>query len=372
MKKTILFVDDESLILTSFRRMLSPLAESWQILFAENGFQALDIIGRNQVDVVISDMQMPGMNGCQLLKQVSRQHPQVVLVMLTGQPDMEKYNEAIDWCHYFLSKPIDLVTVTALLDKISPAAMPVKNSQVHNLLCSIPGLASPPPLYVQIKEAMNSHGNIDQLITLVDREPAFVSPFLRTATISNISLNSATLSTAEAIHFLGSETVQALALLHLPPSCLSSSSWQESILHELWEHSYKTASIARDFFRSLGDGDHTFLAGVLHDIGKFVQLLYFPETYCRICKTIKERRISYHEAEKILMITNHIDLGVGLLQLWELPQSVVEVLSRHHSPPDMGRSHNNVSSVSEAVWYANQLSHATKNYERRGTHAATG
>lgn len=363
LQRNLLIVDDEPLILNSFKRMISQQRAPWKILLAEDGFQALEIIEKNRIDVVVSDMQMPGMNGCQLLKKVHSNYPQVVLVMLTGQPELERYGEAIDWCHYFLPKPVDIFMLTALLKRIFPAAMPLKRHQASALLSNIPVLTSPPQLYSQIKKELDGNRDIDTISTLIGRDPSFTSLLHKIVTSSKTSLNGTILSTAELVKLITPETVQALALLNLPSLCLSFPSWKKNYFYELVNHSYQTANIARQLPGSSAHSCDTFLAAMWHDIGKIVQLCFFPDLYGRIQKTMQKHGMKYHEAEKSLMIIEHIHLGVELLHAWKQPIHIVEALSKHHQQP-IEKNDTSSSSAPDIVWYANQLSNATQIYSK--------
>ena len=65
-RKTILFVDDDANTLNALRRLLS--GEPWNILFADSGEKGLEILRTEAVDLVISDVRMPVMDGITLLK----------------------------------------------------------------------------------------------------------------------------------------------------------------------------------------------------------------------------------------------------------------------------------------------------------------
>ncbi len=101
----VLCVDDEPNIISALRRMLS--LEGYQVLAADSGAQALTLLNKETVHVIISDMQMPGMNGTELLAQVRQQWPQVMRLMLTGASDVTGAIAAINQgaIYRYIAKP---------------------------------------------------------------------------------------------------------------------------------------------------------------------------------------------------------------------------------------------------------------------------
>lgn len=104
---TILFVDDEQNILRAIKRALFKFNAN--LLFAESGAQALEILKGNKVDVVFSDMKMPQMNGAELLEQVAQLYPHTFRVVLTGYADIDSTIKAVNRgkIHRYLQKPWD-------------------------------------------------------------------------------------------------------------------------------------------------------------------------------------------------------------------------------------------------------------------------
>ena len=90
----VLCVDDEPNILSALRRMLS--LEGFEVFTADSGVQALELLARESVNVIISDMQMPGMNGTELLEKIRQQWPHTMRLMLTGASDVSGAIEAIN------------------------------------------------------------------------------------------------------------------------------------------------------------------------------------------------------------------------------------------------------------------------------------
>ncbi|OHC63089.1 MAG: two-component system response regulator [Rhodocyclales bacterium GWA2_65_20] len=104
---TLLFVDDEAGILSSLRRLFRP--HGYRILTAESGAEGLEVLGKEEVDLVVSDMRMPNMDGAQFLKQVRARWPQVVRLLLTGYADISSTIAAINQgeIYRYISKPWD-------------------------------------------------------------------------------------------------------------------------------------------------------------------------------------------------------------------------------------------------------------------------
>ena len=103
----ILFVDDESNILQGLQRMLRPMRHDWQMYFAESGADALALLAENPIDVVISDMRMPRMDGAQLLHDIRDRYPQIVRIILSGYSEKEMIVRSVHSAHQYLMKPCD-------------------------------------------------------------------------------------------------------------------------------------------------------------------------------------------------------------------------------------------------------------------------
>ncbi|MEW6326037.1 MAG: response regulator [Thermodesulfobacteriota bacterium] len=104
---TVLLVDDETNVLRSLERALRN--EEYAILTAGSAAEALDILETAPVDLIISDLGMPGMNGLELLKTVKEKYPAVARIILTGQSDTPTVLRAINEgeVYRFFTKPWD-------------------------------------------------------------------------------------------------------------------------------------------------------------------------------------------------------------------------------------------------------------------------
>jgi DNA-binding NtrC family response regulator len=101
---SLLFVDDESAVLKSLKRVFQ---DDYHVLTAENGAEALGILEKEHVHLIVSDLRMPGMDGLQLLHKVKERWPETIRVMLTGATDVDSVLDDISegFMYKFVSKP---------------------------------------------------------------------------------------------------------------------------------------------------------------------------------------------------------------------------------------------------------------------------
>ena len=104
---TLLLVDDEPSILSALRRLFRP--QGYRVLTAESGAAALDLVREHTLDLVISDMRMPEMDGAKLLEKLRYLQPHAVRILLTGYADISSTVAAINGgeIHRYIAKPWD-------------------------------------------------------------------------------------------------------------------------------------------------------------------------------------------------------------------------------------------------------------------------
>jgi CheY-like chemotaxis protein len=104
-KRTVLFVDDDEIVLQSLERGL--LDESYNKLFAKSGQEVLEIINREKVHVIVTDMYMPEMTGLELLRQVKKEFPAIIGMVLSGYEEDADLQAAVEQGEIFklISKP---------------------------------------------------------------------------------------------------------------------------------------------------------------------------------------------------------------------------------------------------------------------------
>ncbi len=111
----ILIVDDEAVI----RELCARALDDYRILQAGNGAEALQVLHREEIDLVLTDVMMPQLNGLDLLKTIKEQAPNQAVVIMTGFADREIILRALKAdADDFISKPINLLQLRTTVQKV--------------------------------------------------------------------------------------------------------------------------------------------------------------------------------------------------------------------------------------------------------------
>ena len=133
-KQTVLIVDDQESIRLALSRMLSK--EGYEVLLADEGEKALDILREKKVNVMLSDLKMPKMDGLQLLKASKLVKPEVEVILITAHGTIEKAVGAMkDGAYDFITKPFKKIVIVNMIKKaLEKQALVVENRYLHEQL----------------------------------------------------------------------------------------------------------------------------------------------------------------------------------------------------------------------------------------------
>ncbi len=335
--KRILFVDDESMVLDGLRRMLRPMRNEWEMEFAGSGREALKILEGKQFNVIVTDMRMPGMDGCQLLNHVKEFYPQVVRIILSGQSDMEMVLKSVGQAHQFLAKPCDAETLKNTITRVCSMGDLLEDKALLRVVSSIESLPSLPKLYSEVMDEINSEeGSVNKVGEIISRDSGMSAKILQLVNSAFFGLPRHITSPVRAVHLLGLETVKALVLTVKIFSTFSQSDLAGYSADALFRHSLAVGLSARNI--AILEGweqeriDEVFMAGLLHDIGKLILADKFPEQCLKVIERIDGANSRIHEAELYVLGTTHAQVGGYLLGIWGLSEPVIQTVACHHTP----------------------------------------
>ena len=113
---TILIVDDEPVMQSLLEKILSR--EGYKTFVAGDGEAALDILRRESVSLVLSDIKMPGMNGFELLKEIKISHPGVGVIIMTAYGDTFTVKDALLLgADEYITKPFKSYEVSLIVER---------------------------------------------------------------------------------------------------------------------------------------------------------------------------------------------------------------------------------------------------------------
>ena len=283
---TLLLVDDEPGILSSLRRLLRPAG--YRILTAESGKAGLEILETETVDLVISDMRMPEMDGARFLEQVRLRWPDTTRILLTGYADVGSTIEAINRGEIsrYVAKPWDDNDLSLIVrDTLDRRLLKSENSRLLSLTKA------------QNDELKELNSSLEDKVRQRTSEIEQVNSFLN---LANDKLKQSFLVSIKV--FSG--------LVELRGGVMAG-------------HSRRVADLSRKLAIKLGLPAHEqqaiFFAGLLHDIGK----IGFSDV-------LLAKPVSRMSGEELGHYRKHVVAGEAALMPLDDLKDVPKIIRSHH------------------------------------------
>ncbi|MBI5324322.1 MAG: HDOD domain-containing protein [Ignavibacteriae bacterium] len=336
MKISILFVDDEKDVIDGYKRMLFSMRKFWDQHFAISGEEALNILAGNNIDVIISDMKMPVMDGTVLLGKVKELYPHILRIILSGHQDEIKIIMTTTLAHQFLLKPCDTNKIKQVVENAFSMRNNLENEKLLSIINGIGQLPTIPELYLEIEELMKFPDvSLDKISKVISRDPSITAKLLQTVNSAFFGLPRRVTNILEALSFLGTNTIKSLILYlqsftgrNLPAEAIT---YYENI----GNHSLQVAMIAKEIGKYEKQDkqvlDDIYISGILHDIGKLI-LMQVPDYFGKMIELTTVKKLKSIEAESRLLGVTHEWAGAYLLGIWGLPSTVLEAIAYHHNP----------------------------------------
>ncbi len=371
MTKRILFVDDEANALKGLQRLLRAHRKEWDMAFVTSGGEALNLLANEHFDVIVSDMQMPGIDGAELLTKVMEAHPEVMRIVLSGHTSRDMTIRSIGPTHQYLAKPCEVEQLRRALTRAFALQRLIANEDVRAHVAGMKALPTLPSIYLQLVERINSADcSIKELGELIATDPAMTLKILQLVNSAFFGIGKSVSDPVQAVTLLGLELVKSLVLT-LGVFSQFEGTVDTKLLDKVWHRDALVGTLAKSVAEAERASrefcDYAQLAGLLQDIGILILDANFHEVYAQIIAQAANEQQPIHELEAASFHCTHAQIGAYLTGLWGLPDALIEAIAFHHDPGAAGMG-NEFSPLS-CVYVADALVHER---ERPGCLAQDG
>jgi HD-like signal output (HDOD) protein len=330
----VLFVDDEPHVLDSLRDALRSRRAEWTMAFACGSEAALEALEKQEYDVVVSDMRMPGMDGADLLARVRTLQPSTVRIVLSGYADLDVLMRATAVSHRFLGKPCDTSDLIRVVERSCAIAELGERESRRRAATRAAELPCIPGIYHELTAVLNNpDASVEHVAALVEQDIAVSARVLQLANSAFFARSRQMSRIADAVVLLGLGTLRALVLSAGALGAFEPMPPIEGFkLEQIQRRAISVAAVVRRILEPGPEQDNAVAAAMLRDIGLLVLAVEEPE---RLAATF-DASVSEHrplaDIEYERFGVSHAEVGAHLLALWGLPHTIVEAVAFHHRP----------------------------------------
>lgn len=353
-KQNVLFVDDDSHLLSGLQRMLRGMRDEWEMTFTLGGREAIKKIQGQCFDVVVTDMRMPEVDGVEVLKAVRDLCPKSVRVVLSGQAEQGSIFQALSQCHQYYAKPCNAIQLQTSIKRACTTRHLIGNSHFRKVVGGISCLPSIPQNIRQLEALLSGDDSaLHELEALISSDAAIGAKVLQLANSTLFGRNTDVIDIKAAVRTLG---------LDFLTKCLDKSAIFSSA-EDTWPvcasaiqaHVNEVAAIAENFALQRFGCKHRAgvarTAGLLHEVGRIILIQADPAGYAEVLSLIRSEQISSTAAELSMFGVTHAEIGGYLLSLWGIPSLITNAITYHRVPS---------SAPCEAIEIAQLLSDANE------------
>jgi len=334
---TVLFVDDEKSVLDGLRRSLYGQRNEWNQVFATSGAEALEILARERVAVVVSDMRMPGMDGATLLDRVRTIQPEAVRIILSGFSEREAIFRTIGPAHQYFVKPCTPHALAEAIRRSLGVRQIIRSADLMALVGGATSIPALPKALTDLFSALQSQeGSTTEVARIISSDTGLTVNLLKLTNSGFFYLPSSISDVMQAVKLLGFEMVRTLTVLGTVFESFSCIGIDCLAVKQLQKRSLQIGLLARRIAESDRLDPHEIdliqCAGMLSHVGSLLLFAKCPVPMAELRTTLDRSGGGILAAERNALGACHAELGAALLGLWGFTDPVVEAVLFHHEP----------------------------------------
>ncbi|MDD3174307.1 MAG: HDOD domain-containing protein [Herbinix sp.] len=328
--KKILIVDDEVQILKALSRLF--VGTDYEIFTAENSMDAMELLGKTEVDMVISDMRMPGLDGYKLLSIIKEKYPKIIRIILSGYSDEKPMFRALlhNIAKLYVFKPWNNNDFLKNVNKLFADDNEIKSQE---FISKFEGMChtSYAPKNCEKMITLIEEENIDSLIAEIEQDPDISNLLMQVAKSAVYGVMPSTVK--QAAIYIGLHNLKCF----MRWACTVSTFKKNDVISEepdlLCKHAYLTNRIflfLYEAFLHKQPAESAMFAGLMHNIGLVILSNNLQKNGSHELSNLTPN--DYLKLELGEYEEPHQEVGAHLLDQWDLPFSVYEVALYHHRP----------------------------------------
>ncbi len=333
MAKRLLFVDDEVDVLES---LISGFSFSdYEIFSASSGIEALSILEKENIELILADTRMPDMDGFELLKQVKEKYPKLIRVILSEFADRDEVVKAVQYntAKLYVYKPWQNEELIQIFDQLFGTEELLEKCNLSLFVNNLMELPTIPTSFQRIMRLIDQDAEISKISEEIEHDQAIASKVLHVA--NSAFYNMKTGSVKFAVAYIGLLNTRNLLLSTSVLDMFQGSGVVAKNMANIWQHAYLTNRVLFYIYENCLNKklpDSCQSAGLLHNVGVVFFLKFNPKAYIKILDELFTKNADILDMERAMSGITHQEAGGYLLKWWDLPYPIVETALYHHSP----------------------------------------
>ena len=211
--RDIVFVDDERELLDGLRARLYKHRHDWNMQFLLSGDEAIAAFEKQNVDLIVSDVRMPGMDGGQLLAVVKQRWPNTVRIIVSGYSDPVQAVRLTSLAHQYVAKPCDGQQLENIIERCFNLQDLLSQEPLRKVVGRIGNLPAMPKTYGRLQAALSQPTvTAAEIGDIVNADAAIASKVLQITNSAFFRLRKPMVRIKDAVTYLGFATVRNLVL----------------------------------------------------------------------------------------------------------------------------------------------------------------
>lgn len=216
-----------------------------------------------------------------------------------------------------------------------------RKEKAKRKLATINNLPSIPYIIFEVTKLVdNPSASASQLAQIINKDQGLVTKILSVANSPLYGIPRRVSTIDFAIVILGFNHIKNIVIAISMMDAMKKVASTGFDQRKYWIHSLITAAASKRLADDLGfpQSGEVFTAGLLHDLGLPIINKYFPKEYLNIVKAVQEENLTYREAEIRELGFTHEEMAKSLMDRWNLPESLSEMVLFHHNPSYAGQN----------------------------------